>query len=41
MTYIVEVHSAKSAKHLGSHFIVRVESAKQSHSPTGKRLVTG
>ena len=41
MTQIVKVHSAKSAKHLGSHFIIRVESGQQSHSPTGKRLVTG
>ena len=41
MTHIVKVHSAKSVKHLGSHFIVRVESGQQSHSPTGKRLMTG
>ena len=34
------LHSAKSAKHLGSHFIARVESGQQSHSLTGKSLVT-
>ena len=39
--YDADCDSAKSTKHLGSHFIVRVETGQQSHSPTGKRLVTG
>ena len=37
MMQIVKVHSAKSAKHLGSRFIVLVESGQQSHSPTVKK----